>query len=206
MRHYLTAILIALVLQACDDVSVPPPGAIGHLEGRHYTNSVFGLEILIPDSWDFTTEGIGHQIAESATERMPVSEAAAMKAVRPNIEYVFKASRKAEEAPGAPWLQLTMAIHHDGVSTGQATSEEYAQKYLRDIQRAVQEVRLIEPATVVKINGAEYCRIRYYARAGPMSINQCIYLRADGKDVAVIAGYYATDEHLKILSEILREE
>jgi hypothetical protein len=176
----------------------------GDLTGRHYTNAHFGLDFQIPDSWDLVTEGIGGRTAELANQRTPQMESE-LKSVRPQIEYVLKALRKSEAAPGEPWLQFTVAIHHGGATKGLRTSELYAERFIQDVTHGVEELKIIDPISTVWLNGTEYVRVRYYARAKDMSINQSIYFRALGDDVLTLAAYYGSKQHLHILSSVIRE-
>ena len=200
----LALIMLAIFVSGCERREKRSAEIQGNLNERHYTNSHFGLDFAVPDSWDLVEEGIGGRVAEQASRRMPQIEGE-LKAVRPRLEYVLKALRKSEAAPGEPWLQFAVAIHHGGAANGLGTSELYAERYIRDAARGLEELKMIDPISKVWLNGAEYVRIRHYARAKDMSINQSVYFRVVGDDVLTLAACYGSEQHLQILSSVIRE-
>lgn len=197
--------MLAIFFSGCEKPEKRSAEIQGNLNERHYTNSHFGLDFTLPDSWDLVEEGIGGRMADQASHRMPKIEGE-LKAVRPQLEYVLKGLRKSEAAPGEPWLQLTVAIHHGGAANGLRTSELYAERFIRDGSRGLEELKMIDPVSKVWLNGTEYVRIRYYARAKEMSINQSVYFRVVGDDVLTLAACYGSERHLQILSSVIRED
>lgn len=184
---------------------MPPPSLKGNFDGRHYANPHFGIEMTIPDAWDLRTEGVGQLVAKQADERMPHMKRD-LAAVRPRLDYEWKALRRSEAEPGEPWLQITLLIHRGGKTSGIRDSEGYARNYVRDIKRGARAFEEVDPVKSVKVSGVEFSRVRYFVTVGEISIYQSAYFRLVGEDVVVISAAYGTDAHVKILESVIGEE
>lgn len=186
-------------------VALAVAAASGTFTENTYNNDQFSISIDIPESWEVTTTGIGEKTATRAAQLIPEAEEE-LKKIRPHLEYEFKASRKSEEQPGRPWLQLTACIHHGGATTRRSTSREYLNNYLRDISKQSLKVAVVEPAQTVLLNEHEFERIRYFVSGPSYGIYQSAYFRVVDNDVLIIIGFFATEEHLRILEDILDEK
>ena len=199
-------VLLCFMLSACErKTAETTPNLRGDFEGRHYRNHHFGIEMTIPEAWDLHTEGVGERIAVQADARMP-HMADEFKAVRPKLDYVFKALRRSEAEPGEPWLQITVVLCRDARASGITSSEEYARRFLKDIERGAKRLDVVEPLESVRLNGLEFSRLRYFVAFDDISIYQSAYFRLVGPDVACISASYGTDAHIKILESIIGEK
>src|SRR5688572_10972225 len=115
--RFLALMVIASSLSGCDKQQERSVNILGVLNDRHYRNDHFGVDFTFPDSWELVTEGIGDRMADLSSQRNPKIEGE-LKAVRPKLEYVLKALRKADAEPGEPWLQFTVVVHHHGAKDG----------------------------------------------------------------------------------------
>lgn len=190
-------------------VSVTPAvqtSVSGKVESRRYVNDYFGFSVTIPGDWELKTEGLNEYFAAKGREHLE-KQADEMERARPQIEYILKANRRSAEAEGAPFLQLAISIHRDGaIRTGQPTPHEYIKKLLKDLETGAEEVKIIEPPRNVLVQGQEFEVASYFLKTRSIAIYQRAYVRYVNNDVLSMVASYATDDHVKVLKELIQEQ